>query len=534
MKLKVSAIFLWFSCTLCIYSQNKNPPEVVSKAVESVYSVDWSNDGSFFVTAWANNIIVWNASDNTIRAVCTGHQDEILSVKISEDSKWLLSVGSDNNVIVRNLANEESRLTIKGKSKLVPVRDAAFVSDGYSILAPMDGSNIYSCFKLQATKSYDFAIIKRKSDEVKSINVSPDKSLFLAMYGDGTVDVTSIVSKKIIASFPRYVSSRIAPVFMKDGNSFISAADKNSLVISYFDGSVSRVLHDMDGFVNSVAVNNDGTKIAAALKNGTVKIYDVETFAVERIYRLSKNDTALSLAFSPDSEFLVAGTKAGYVLRWSINGKPVSEREKVPPPDLNVVTEVIQDHVIFEDKDGNAVPLNDGNNNIVVPPFDSISLNTGYIHIPSSYFTGSFLLEFNYRNYRLYPFFLGVDGLLSIALPSKSFPYSYVANGNKVNAPSVYTAAPAISMGLSYYFVEQKTIVFCEVNTGPNVRVLCNNNLDYLTYSKPFVSGFAEINCGFQYKLFRLSGGAQYDTNYGFTYKAAAGFCVNLKREDFL
>ena len=519
---------------------------VIAKSDTSVDSVAWASNDEYFATTWNNTVILWSASTNTIVSVYTGHNAIVEKIRFSQDNNWLLSIGKDNTIIIRDIDSQSGVSKIMGTG-LLPVHDAVFVRNGYSIMSPLDGFNTSYCYRLLATDQFLSKVVTESAAPIFSLDISRDGSLLLTGSQDGTVFISDTFSGKIIRSYPRYAKSNIPPVFSPDGSRFLSAADRTSLVISPVNGNGAQFIRDSDQPVNSAIFSPDGKKIAVALKNGSVKIYNASNGSELNHYTVDFNgkDVVKSLAFSPDAEFLLAGTQNGYVFRWSINGKKITP---VPKSYLDKDMQNLAAIYSGESKkggkkgsgggsDGSGSAEGDGegdNTNALAegvfgekkPPIPShqIFFEAGGSTLNSDYFIAAIEFQGGYRNFMIYPFFMGGNLKLSAGFPGNDFPYEYRVGSTTVNAPWLYTLAPSLTGGVCRYIEKWELLTYVQVDAAATMRVLCSNGLDYLVTSSVFSGASVGLTAGFQWYRLKFDVGIDYDTNLGVLIRGGVGF----------
>ena len=504
-----------------------------------VQSVAWRPDGKYFATTWNNSVILWDADLNTITAIWSGHKDSVVSGKFSSDGQWFLSVSEDNSLIIRNIDEKISAIKIVGEGAY-PIRDAVFMDNGYSVMAPIDGLNTTHCFRLVMTNQFIFKGIVSTVSPVKALDVNPELSRLLLTTADGTVTLynldDSIDPEHRKQSFPRYVDSNIGAIFSPDGQYFLSAADKTSLVVCPVYGQGASVIRDSDMPVNAAVFSPDGSKVAAALRNGMIKVYEISSGTVTDAYSIlvEAGDVVESLAFSPDGNSLVAGTKLGYIFRWGTS--EIARREIVPPvrktyetKDLDKLAEVLADKTVVRNVKTNEEKVaSEISKKTVSLPRNTLSFSLTYNTLGSEQYVGAFDLTGIYRNLKFYPIHFGGGGDLSAGMPSSKFKYSYSV-GNK---PWLYSAAVYGLIGLSYYNPKADLLLFSELHVGGNLRLFFNNDFTYYNVSKPSGALQLDVIMGIQWNHFHVIAGGTFDSNLGMLLKAGLGFTIYMGTKD--
>lgn len=521
--------------------------EIVSNAILArtdtpVKAVAWSPDGKYFATSWNNSVILWEASYNTICGIWAGHRDSILSARFSSDSHWFLSVSDDNSVIIRNIDEKVSAIKITGDGTY-PILDAVFADNGYSIMAPVDGMNIAHCFRLVMTNQFIFKAVTSSIMPVTMMDVNPTYSKLLISAKDGTVTLFDLESGKKKQSFPRYAESGIGAVFSPDGQYFLSAADKTSLVVSPVDGPGAFNIRDSDMPVNAAVYHPSGKKIAVALRNGLVKVYNVSDGSIDKAYSIlaERDDVVESLAYSPDGQSLIAGTKKGYIFRWSPEGKSlVPIRRMLQQGELEKLADVYSDQTVVRDVRTNeeevaskAASESDSKKKekAVDKPNDGVEVFLKYNSTGSKYYYGAAGFGAVYRNYGLFPFYWGAGTEITANIPNGDYPFKYY-DPDKYGRVWLYSAALFGAAGVSFHMPEQNLLIFTEIRAGFNLKASFNNNFRKYQIYGPFVAGQFDALTGIQWKFLRFSLGTQFDTDFTFTFRASLGYVFKIKPKE--
>ncbi|MBB5224720.1 WD40 repeat domain-containing protein [Treponema ruminis] len=456
----------------------------LAKSATPVNALGWTQDGKYFATSWNNSVILWNAGANTIAAVYSNSVNEnsnplanVVSLQFTSDGRYMLSVRDDNTVLIHSIGTNSDSTLISGTGKSIP--DAVYAGD-YRILLPLDGQNLYESFRLAESGQH---VIEEKldvADGIWALSASPTGKRLLMSSESGKVRFIDTTSWEELSSFDRYMLTRIKPRLAPDGIHFVAAQDKNTLVVaSALDESDFLTLEDLAGFSYCAEFSSDSSKIVAGINSGCVKIYDIASGLEENSFQLMYGDSAKSLAFSPDDEYVIIGTEQGYIYRWVLSG---------------------EDFVPEDERDDSGLQ-------------NALVLSLGYSRLNSNYYLGSGVLGVGYRNYFRTPFFWGIQGSLGAGLPGSEFPYSYYEDGESLSSPFVYTTSIGGLIGLVYYNERLDLQVFSEAGLGANVRILYNNSMKYAHSSKPYFGVYGELLVGMQWKWARLWGGVQYDTN---------------------
>ena len=478
--------------------------DYLAKSSTAVNAVAWTRDGKYFATSWNNSIILWSAASNTIEAIYSNsvsgnsesHKDasgknlvsiaEASSIEFTSDGRYMLSVRDDNTALIHAVGSASDATLISGTGSSIPA--AVYASD-YKIIIALDGQNLYESYRMGNQH-----IIEEKldlADGVWALSSNPTGKRILVTSESGAIRLIDTTSWSVVSEFECYTLTRIKPRLAKDGVHFVSAKDQNTLTVtSVSDESDFYMLEDPAGFSNVAEFSVDGSKIVVGINTGLVKIFDINSGFEENSFQLMYGDSAKSLAFSPDGEYVIIGTEQGYIYRWVLNGE-----EFVPESQRSALQ-------------------------------NALVLSLGYSRLNSDYYMGSAIFDVGYKNYFRPPFFWGANANIGVGLPGSEFPFTYYEGGESLSSPFVYAHSIGGMFGLVYYNKKLDLHVFSEAGLGATVRILYNNSFRYAHATKPYFSGYGELLVGAQWKWARLWGGVQFDTNLHWLGKVHVGVAM--------
>ncbi|MBQ9205819.1 MAG: WD40 repeat domain-containing protein [Treponema sp.] len=478
--------------------------DYLAKSSTAVNAVAWTHDGKYFATSWNNSIILWSAASNTIEAIYSNsvsgnsesHKDasgknlvsiaDASSIEFTSDGRYMLSVRDDNTALIHAVGSASDATLISGTGSSIPA--AVYASD-YKIIIALDGQNLYESYRMGNQH-----IIEEKldlADGVWAVSSNPTGKRILVTSESGAIRLIDTTSWSVVSEFECYTLTRIKPRLAKDGVHFVSAKDQNTLTVtSVSDESDFYMLEDPAGFSNVAEFSVDGSKIVVGINTGLVKIFDINSGFEENSFQLMYGDSAKSLAFSPDGEYVIIGTEQGYIYRWVLNGE-----EFVPESQRSALQ-------------------------------NALVLSLGYSRLNSDYYMGSAIFDVGYKNYFRPPFFWGLNANIGVGSPGSEFPFTYYEGGESLSSPFVYSHSIGGMFGLVYYNKKLDLHVFSEAGLGATVRILYNNSFRYAHASKPYFSGYGELLVGAQWKWARLWGGVQFDTNLHWLGKVHVGVAM--------
>ena len=194
------------------------------------------------------------------------HGRSVRSVAFSPDEKFLASGSEDNKVKVREVGSWREVAILEHGS---PVLSISFSPDGRFLASGCKDRKVR--IWLTGGPWPEFATFQHGS-AVWAVSFSPDGIFLASGCEDGTVNVWEVGSRRRIA-------------YRKHGN-----------------------------WVTSLAFSPDGTSLASGGNEG-IKIWDVGNWA-ERAILPYEGQVVFSIAFSPDGKFLASGSGFGYATMW--------------------------------------------------------------------------------------------------------------------------------------------------------------------------------------------------------------------------
>jgi len=268
-----------------------------------------------------------------------GHNGWVTAIVPVENQGILVTASRDKTIIVWKLQQGEQQIAVpvrslKGHSHFV--QDVAVSSDGYfAISGAWDNTlRLWSLTTGQSTKL--FVGHKR---EVTSVAFSPDSRQIASSSRDGTVKIWNTVGEcKFTGESHRGWVTKAQFIPNREEPTLISVGWDAGVKI--WNESLKTVKHELvghNGTVNALAVSQDGAYAASGGKDKNALVWDLTAEAPAQILSLDVNDTLNALAFSPNKQFLVAGTESGLRV-WKISDGALEATVDLSPKDDATVT----------------------------------------------------------------------------------------------------------------------------------------------------------------------------------------------------
>ena len=313
-------------------------------------------------------VSIWNLGNDKITNP-TSHRNGVLAMAFGPGNK-LATSGNDKKVNVINMLTGQLLYTILTQS---PVRDLAFSPDGTWLVTAADDHRI----RIWDTEDGSERLSMTQDGAVSRVVVSPDGQWIATTGDDRTTRVWDAVTGAEIYQIPLGASGAEL-AFSNDGNYLVSTDQRGK--INIWDMSAlgaRRESIQFNGVLNKVQFSPSGDRLAVAGKNGVWLLnwdpasdtisrpsnsptlpfkssVDQLTFSPDSkylgistdgkefaLFNSSANQMVTkgtwssllkSIAFSPDSQHLLAGDGEGKIQAWEVaSGQPVESTDQQYP-----------------------------------------------------------------------------------------------------------------------------------------------------------------------------------------------------------
>jgi WD40 repeat protein len=282
-----------------------------------VYSVDFSPDGRFIVTANANlQARVWDAKTGKLvfeLAGERGHQGRVFSAAFCKNKavKRIVTAGEDRKARVWDAETGKCLLVLAGeKGHKGWVRGAAFSSTGKRIVTASDDGTARVWNAETGEFLFEVGDARQHNGKLYKACFCPGDRLIATVGADYKARLWNAENGKFeleLAGEKRHIGWIRDLAFDCDGNRIITAGqDQMVRVWDTKTGECLYVLAGHMGEVHSAAFNHDGSRLVTASGDQTARVWELGDFSKGiKILAEPHKDEVHCAAFSPDGRLIV-------------------------------------------------------------------------------------------------------------------------------------------------------------------------------------------------------------------------------------
>jgi WD40 repeat protein len=238
----------------------------VSKSI-----IAFSHDSTRLVYSSDSVLMIWDTSNGACLKTLTGHDNDVVSVAFSRDSKWVASAARGDTTKIWDVNSGTCLQTL----------------DGYS-------------------------------GEIISVVFSHHSNYLASGSDDGTVKIWDGDSGACLYTLEGHSNQVSSIAFCYNSNWLASASyDHTIKVWDLADVSSSNTLKDHNHSVKSISFSHDFTRVASASSDKTVKIWDTSTGLCVQTFGGHSSEVN-SVVFSRNSARLASGSSDGIIKIWDV------------------------------------------------------------------------------------------------------------------------------------------------------------------------------------------------------------------------
>ena len=285
------------------------------ESVVSINSVAFSPNGRMLASGAADDTVrLWDVRTGKILHTLTEHQDKVQSVAFSPDGQTLASGAFDNNVYLWDVHTGEVLDRFNHQDWIFSV---AFSRNGKKLASSGVGSiRIWDVGTGEILQELD-----GHKPHVTSTAFSQDGNTLASLSTqDSKICLWDVGTGASRHTFNEFTAGGIGMIlFSPDGQTL---ASKEENVIRLWDVRTNTVRHTLPGIAQRVSIAfSPNSRIIAGevrLDERSIYLWDVDTGEILRGIPLADNESAASLAFSPNGKTL-AGAGEGHFRLWDVS-----------------------------------------------------------------------------------------------------------------------------------------------------------------------------------------------------------------------
>lgn len=297
-----------------------NTKRTISETGHQLYGAAYSNDGSFIVSAGSdNNIIIWNADKGTIHRTLAGLKKRPNTADLNIENQIVVSGGEDNIISVWDIASATVSNTLSGHKGAIK---SVTVSNDGRLLASGSSDKTVRLWDMQGMSPvYE---LKGHKKEVTAVRFSNDGSLLASAGADKMIFIWNTANGSIVSSGEIH-SALISDIeFSPDGKLIASSGFDRMVKISRVsDLTTMHTLSGHSNWVQSVSYSSDGRLLLSGGHDHLIILWDAENGL-----RLATSDKqkqiVMSVSFRPQgTDFISSALLSEEIRNWALSGPSV-------------------------------------------------------------------------------------------------------------------------------------------------------------------------------------------------------------------
>ncbi len=269
----------------------------------NVTAIAFHPDGSILVSASADKTLkLWSVKDGKELRTLTGHTETINAVSFSNDGRVIASVSDDKTVKLWDATSGKELATLTGHTH--KVHAVAFNPDRKTLASGSEDKTI----KLwDATSGKEIRSFTNETEEITKVAFDAEGKMLVGM-SSSAIKFWEIASGKEVGSVTERNMGAFSMAFDSKTNLLaIGGVDSN---IKLWDTQSNKKPSILRGYAypaKFIAFSPDGRTLASSRLDG-VRIWDGENGSNMRVITPSFGASVRSIAFSPDSRWIVVGS----------------------------------------------------------------------------------------------------------------------------------------------------------------------------------------------------------------------------------
>ncbi|MGD0584012.1 MAG: caspase family protein [Bacteroidales bacterium] len=299
---------------------------ILNEANHQVLSASYSLQGKYIVTSGSdNNIIIWNARTGIIYRTLAGLRSFPVAAVFDEEKDILASAGGNDTIILWHPSLSASYAVLRGhKGKI----NAISISSDGRFLASAGTDHKVILYRLADNKI--LFILTGHETAVNDVSFSPDGTMLVSAGADKKLILWSTGQGKMSVSKDVHTAPVRCVRFSRDGKSIASGGDEGNIIISDVTGLVPiGTLAGHKGPVLSIDYSSDGKYLISGGQDQIFLLWDVQTGNIIKQSE-EQEQSVVSVSFNPASpDFVTACHHSEIFCTWTVSGNALSSLENL-------------------------------------------------------------------------------------------------------------------------------------------------------------------------------------------------------------
>lgn len=299
---------------------------ILNEANHQVLSASYSLQGRYIVTAGSdNNIIIWNARTGIIYRTLAGLGSFPVAAVFDEEKDILASAGGNDTIILWHPSVSASYAVLSGhKGKI----NAISISNDGRFLASAGTDHKVILYRLADNKI--LFTLSGHETAVNDVSFSPDGTMLVSAGADKKLILWSTGQGKMTVSKDVHTAPVRCVRFSRDGKSIASGGDEGNIIISDVAGLVPiGTLAGHKGPVLSIDYSSDGKYLISGGQDHIFLLWDAQTGNIIK-HSEEQEQSVVSVSFNPASpDFVTACHRSEIFCTWTVSGNALSSLENV-------------------------------------------------------------------------------------------------------------------------------------------------------------------------------------------------------------
>ncbi|MDX1378871.1 MAG: WD40 repeat domain-containing protein, partial [Anaerolineales bacterium] len=300
--------------SVVLWNPTLNEVSYINVSEKSLIDIIFSGDGNYILVGGEDTFTtLWDVKSKSLIRTFKGHTSSVYSLDVSPDSTQFISGSNDNTARIWDIETGETLMVLEMPEDMElsderGVWSAKYLPDGQRIITGDLGGFMYL---------WDITTgeIIREYEDVRapiySIVLNNDGNLALmgTSSGEAYVNLYQVETGKVLRSYFGHTIGIWQAAFSPDGKTIATASIDGTAAI--WDLEVPGVVYKVDlpasGSGSDIAMHPDGQSFFEVGFDGIIRMREIATGQIIRTFNDNAGRWSLSLAVSPDGQYLLSG-----------------------------------------------------------------------------------------------------------------------------------------------------------------------------------------------------------------------------------